>query len=472
MKKSESAAAKYALEGGHAPAHLLPHSESSCVKFRVHDVEPSAVRLGDLSAGTWFEGTSWSESAVDRDVPPVKGTGANSPSLLAVSVYEAFYKHHPVKLNPNAVWLTIAQGFARFVNFFPEELRGKFVTHHGKENITIADPNEPRLVNWPARFADFSAEIEARVGSPTVALLQANFSNSTPVDILASHVTLMDTMQSYFEYGMMCGCGIPSVELQGTVADWELLRTKAEGLRAFEIEATAADGGRGGGLQSGARQQRSPQFLKKWLDELLPVLDHFVAAARGAPDLNFFGSCVNLVGASGIMGLPITGWIAVFYPYLREGLVENWALGQWRESYEAALASGMEGISAELADASRQGRGGKGGRGDVIWQGPGSGGRRAIGGRGIHMRDFPSGLARAPVKLNDLTTGKSVMVEVLGGLATLHQDKGDGSLEVSFKYYDRFISLPLNLLCLLHAGYRLGLGGPFKNKWMGLNSIG
>ena len=214
---------------------ILPCPAGSCVKFRVHDVASSEHLLPKL-VGSWrtSQNPYWSFPKVARDqdpclscsevaadMPVVNLTGKNSPSLLAVSVYEAFYKHFPVKLNPNAVWLTIAQGFACFVGLFPERLRHKFVSHDGKESISIFDPNPPEKVDWPACSTEFSQQIKGKVGAPTVEL--PSFSNSTPVDILASHVTLMDTFKSYFDYGVLCGCGLPSIELPGSVADWEAI---------------------------------------------------------------------------------------------------------------------------------------------------------------------------------------------------------------------------------------------------------
>ena len=56
---------------------------------------------------------------------------------LAFAVHLAFSEHRPLLLTPDIIWITIAQGFAHHVNNHAEELRDRFVSHSGKETLTI-----------------------------------------------------------------------------------------------------------------------------------------------------------------------------------------------------------------------------------------------------------------------------------------------------------------------------------------------
>jgi hypothetical protein len=49
----------------------------------------------------------------------------------------AFYKHMPLRLSPDAIWITLARGFALHVNEHAEELRNRFVNHAGKEDLVV-----------------------------------------------------------------------------------------------------------------------------------------------------------------------------------------------------------------------------------------------------------------------------------------------------------------------------------------------
>jgi len=63
------------------------------------------------------------------------------PNLLASAVHTAFYKHFPIRFNPNIIWITIAQGFAQYVLKNAEALRKKFVSFEGKTKLVISRPN-------------------------------------------------------------------------------------------------------------------------------------------------------------------------------------------------------------------------------------------------------------------------------------------------------------------------------------------
>jgi hypothetical protein len=334
----------------------------------------------------------------DSDLPIIKFF--DTPSLLASAVYDAFYKHFPLRLNPNIVWLTIVQGFATYVNENAEALRDKFVSHKGKQTITIqrGDFRYGSPANdWASVFPQFADAIEARTKAGIRELLESNFSNTTATDRACSHIALMDVCQSYFAYRMCSGCGIPRIDLLGTVEDWRLLRTKAEALKQFVPQGEG--------------------HLSVWLGALLPALDHFVAAAEGSPDVAFWGSVCNLCGASGIIGSPVTGWVSVLFPYLLDGgggLRPNPKLSQWARCFENAKKNGLEGAMNDARAA----------HGSCPWR-DGSSDHIEIG---VDLRNFPPGLSSAPVfvQWSDVDMGQNLTF--YGGIFALHQHP-DGALE-------------------------------------------
>lgn len=301
---------------------------------------------------------------------PVVGVEAMSPvpdravmvfsanNMLVECVHQAFYRHHPIRLSPDVIWLTIAQGLAAHVSRHSEKLRHVFVAHAGKKTLTVerADFVKGSPSNdWPGVFPEFSAQITEHIGEANRALIENDFSTTTATDRICSHITLMDTVQSYFEYEMLCGCGLPSVELTGTVDDWRSIRKRAAALSKLDLDW--------------------------WLEALLPVLDQFVAAAegRGAENRTFWNSMCNRYGASGFYGGPVSGWIQALFPYLADG-EPNRLVGEWaKDSGELESPDG--------ADA-------------MDWH------RRAPPrGTGVNLQDFPGSIACAPFKYKDVSTG-------------------------------------------------------------------
>jgi len=120
--------------------------------------------------------------------------------------------------------------------------------------------------------------------------LISEFSTTGPVARTVSEIVLMDVVQSYFTYEVWTDCGIPSLTLDGTVEDWKKLRSKAEQLKTYGD-------------------------LDWWIDQVLPILDQFVAAASGQVDGDFWKSMYKYQSGSGSMYAD--GWFLKLLPYAK-----------------------------------------------------------------------------------------------------------------------------------------------------------
>jgi hypothetical protein len=279
-------------------------------------------------------------------------------SPLVQMAHDAFYEHRPIALSPDAVWFTIAQGFAAHVNANAEQLRARFVKHTGKVKLVVVRPDfllgQPNP--WPEAFAAFSDQIAGHVGKLRD-LVVADFSTTGPIERAATEVALMDTFQAYFEYEMMCGCGIPRITLLGTPDDWRSIRRRAQMLSEFGLDA--------------------------WTDALLPVLDRIVATAEGADDPKFWQSFFHF--ESGSMGSALTGWIQVLFPYIKMWQRHD----TWRLEPNPYMSSWRSTVGK--------------------MDGPG-------------LLSMPGGLASAPVKITDVRSGDSHAMRFVAGMFGVIED--------------------------------------------------
>lgn len=205
----------------------------------------------------------------------------------------AFAEHRPLKFGPEQVWLLISQGFANHINEHAEALRTRFVKHEGKKKLVVRRddfvldaPDNP----WHEVIDAFCDQVKTHVGR-RYDLMVSDFSTTTSISRTASCVTMMDALQSYFEYELRTLCGIPEFELLGQVQDWESIKQRVQALAEFELDW--------------------------WVSALLPVMDQFIATAKGEVDKDFWQSFFKFGGQSG--GPYIHGWINQFFPYLRRG---------------------------------------------------------------------------------------------------------------------------------------------------------
>lgn len=273
------------------------------------------------------------EQVYMSDAPLVACTDV---SPLAQMAHDAFYEHRPMTLSPDAVWFTIAQGFATHVNLNAESLRHRFVRHEGKKTLIV---NRPDFVlgktnPWPEAFSAFSAQIADHVGTLRD-LVVADFSTTGPIERAASEVVLMDTFQAYFEYRMSVGCGIPRITLSGTAEDWRSIQKRAQHLADYGLE--------------------------HWTAALLPVLARIAATAEGATDPAFWKSFFHYQSGSGPAVL--TGWITVLFPYLvnfktKKATIPNTYMATWAENLKKPTddwsnlpGPGLQALPAGLASA-------------------------------------------------------------------------------------------------------------------------
>jgi Domain of unknown function (DUF4419) len=266
-----------------------PSPTSPGTIFSVDDVPVASRVLPEIDPRTAIEGLAGG---------PVESCSDYRGALVACrfhplveATWAAFNDHRPLVLSPDVIWLTIAQGLAIHINQQAERLRPLFVAHSGKRTLSVrrddfvkGSPENP----WGEVIDDFSRQIGEQAG-PKHELIVANFSTTGAVERVASEVVLMDAMQSYFEFECYSMCGIPTVTLEGTVGDWETIRSRLDGFGDLE--------------------------LSWWTDVLRPILDQFVSAARGNPDRAFWRSIFKSNSFSG--GPYLTGWLLRFFPYLQ-----------------------------------------------------------------------------------------------------------------------------------------------------------
>ncbi|WP_158647097.1 DUF4419 domain-containing protein [Actinoplanes sp. ATCC 53533] len=332
------------------------------VRFPVDDVVPAVEAVPTQALGKLFAGALAVGGDPARQVVAPDGV---HPLLSAVG--RAFAEHRPLVLSPDAVWLTIAQGVAQHVRLHAEQLRPELVSHPGRKRLEVVHfgPMPTDAESWRGLVRSFSRQLADEVSQAE--LFACDFSTSTDVERVAGQIVLLDAYSPYFSLWLTCVCGIPSITVTGTVADWRKIRERVDALAAFGLD--------------------------RWRRSLVPIADQFVRAAAGDVDTAFWQRIYNPADAYG--GEVITGWAARLYPYLKaDGVVDrpnpllDLPIGEPRE-----LASGRLGYS----------------------------------GPGVRSDTVPATLSRVIVNVNDRAEGDNRTVALHAGLVAVAQDR-DGAL--------------------------------------------
>ena len=216
-------------------------------------------------------------------------------------MYQAYADHRPFVLSPDMIWFLISQGFARHINANQEAMRDYIVDFSGKQSLIVKTDKqlEDPTLSWNEIFPQFTEQIKKQVGNSLVETLTCNFSTTTPLEKIASEITIMESVKPYFEFIVIrIVCGIPEITLEGTPEDWEKVLDKARRLKEYKLEW--------------------------WISELEPLLEEFVKASKGEVNKDFWRNMFKYhsqkkYGAPDI----IDGWIVKFFPYDKNGRRNN-----------------------------------------------------------------------------------------------------------------------------------------------------
>lgn len=217
-----------------------------------------------------------------------------SNNALVSAVGLAYNVHLPLSLSPDAIWSTIAHGFSVWINQNAEKVRKKFVSHDGKKKLVVEIPlHEAANPNWDRILGEFSDMLADHIGNKRDMFIN-DFSTTNTNDRIGSEALLMYGMSKYFDYGMKTLCGFPKITIEGDPEDWEKIAGRVKFMSEFKL---------------GKDDQ-----LAVWLDKLTPVVEQFVTAAKGNPDIDFWRSFYREDGGSG--GPYINGHVINLFPYL------------------------------------------------------------------------------------------------------------------------------------------------------------
>ncbi|GES76050.1 DUF4419 domain-containing protein [Rhizophagus clarus] len=181
---------------------------------------------------------------------------------LAAAIFHAYNKHQHLRLTPDDIWLTIAQGISQHINYNSEKFRYRFVKHE----VLATDEAVEKFLQQP------------------IILLPL----------------VVYTVKAYFSYKMYFLCGIPKITLEGTLEDWVNLQEKVNKLRQLNLD------------------------MDFWLDKLDPVIWKLIETYKGEIDEEFWTKIISLnyFGSGG--DFAINGWMTAFFPYRNDGkILEN-----------------------------------------------------------------------------------------------------------------------------------------------------
>jgi hypothetical protein len=215
-------------------------------------------------------------------------------SLLWQTVHGCFDQHLPLALSPEVLWYAIVHELASAVKLNPDAWRHLF-SGNAQRKVVVQIRDDALIYgdldnDWAFTVSLFETELGQHVPEPTREALMPRFSTENIESRTALLIAFMDAASPYYSYECFSACGIPSIRMDGSVADWRLLRTQTQRLQALTPEVV--------------------DHMQRYFRALLPVIDDLVLAAAGKDDPEFWNSIYKQNNDSG--GPYINGWLVAF----------------------------------------------------------------------------------------------------------------------------------------------------------------
>lgn len=145
---------------------------------------------------------------------------------------EAYSRHEKVRVAPHDLWFLVLTQLAKAVNKDPGRYRPLFTT--SAEKVEISVPTDDVTTIDPTSLIE---QLAACVPTDVTAFLPA-LSTADATVVVAMHAAFCDVVQSYYDYTTFL-CGIPELEVTGTIADWSTLMLSATALSSAFLNVGA-----------------------------------------------------------------------------------------------------------------------------------------------------------------------------------------------------------------------------------------
>jgi len=223
------------LTGGSPKPYSGPRGAESAYDFfrGCAPNEPEFLRSSNGSSSAKKLMSDRSEGFFDYDEYPGRAVLPSSDSFIRGAI-QAWSEHLHFSLEPDIVWLTILSQLSFYMRANQDKVRHvyDFASGPGTEIYEYPD--------WYLIMVTFYGAVMGRTRSEWMGeFIQPYFSTTSDNHIMAAHLIMLGFEKTEFVYDKPILCGLPSVNLDGELRDWEGILAKLDRFPALGVEADA-----------------------------------------------------------------------------------------------------------------------------------------------------------------------------------------------------------------------------------------
>jgi len=149
------------------------------------------------------------------------------------TVLSAYAHHWGLRTSPDDWWYTIVRRVAMAIdnNSNKTSVKDFFVDHDGKKELRVELGDSLYTADYTWFFQQMTNQVDKNIKKKEyVRTMRSDFGTSTSEHQIATNIAIMSSVQEFFQFIGGIACGIPRVEMLGSLEDWQKLKTKFENL--------------------------------------------------------------------------------------------------------------------------------------------------------------------------------------------------------------------------------------------------
>jgi len=149
------------------------------------------------------------------------------------TVLSAYAHHWGLRTSPDDWWFTIVRRVALAIdsNSEKDSIKDFFVDHEGKKELRVELGQSLYTADYAWFFQQMTNQVDENIKKKEyVRTMRSDFGTSTPEHQIATNIAIMSSVQEFFQFIGGIACGIPRVEMLGSLEDWKKLAEKFKNL--------------------------------------------------------------------------------------------------------------------------------------------------------------------------------------------------------------------------------------------------
>ena len=174
---------------------------------------PDPIRAFHDKVGHLYDAPGGKELTV---VNPLKGDYHYPQRGYMEMLSKAYSQHYTLEIAPHDIWYIVLTQIVELIKKSPDSYKVIF-TNSDEKKLLVVEKDHATDINMDALLKALKANVPM-----DTSIFLPELSTHTKESRLAHAAAFADGMRAYYDYGMMC-CGLPKINLTGTVKDWAQL---------------------------------------------------------------------------------------------------------------------------------------------------------------------------------------------------------------------------------------------------------